>query len=110
MSTTQPASTALKKIPGDAGLPLINYTVQFATGTMVASRRRYDRYGPVSWAKAFGKTWVSAHGPDACGEVLHNRDHAFESGPGWSFLIGPFFTRGLMLLDGGEHHRHRRIM
>jgi cytochrome P450 len=25
-------------------------------------------------------------------------------------LIGPFFNRGLMLLDGHEHHRHRRIM
>jgi cytochrome P450 len=27
-----------------------------------------------------------------------------------SVLIGPFFHRGLMLLDGDEHLAHRRIM
>jgi cytochrome P450 len=42
--------------------------------------------------------------------VFRNADHAFASGPGWSYLVGPFFDRGLMLLDGEEHHRHRRIM
>ncbi|MCW2595280.1 MAG: putative cytochrome [Jatrophihabitans sp.] len=110
MSTTERTDATLREIPGDAGLPVIGYTLQFATGRMTADRRRYDKYGPVSWMKAFGKTWVSAQGPDACGEVLRNRDHAFDSGPGWSFFIGPFFRRGLMLLDGGEHHRHRRIM
>ena len=42
--------------------------------------------------------------------VLQNREHAYANGPGWSFLIGPFFHGGLMLLDFDEHHRHRRIM
>lgn len=84
MSTTERTGAALHDIPGDPGLPVVGYTVQFATGRMTTDRSRYDKYGPVSWLRAFGRTWVSAQGPDACGEVLHNRDHAFDSGPGWS--------------------------
>ena len=49
-------------------------------------------------------------GPDATGEVLANRNKAFANGPGWEFAIGPFFKRGIMLLDFAEHLYHRRIM
>jgi cytochrome P450 len=108
--TQHRAAARLADVPGDAGLPLIGYTRQFISGEMTLSRERYDRYGPVSWLRAFGITVVSAQGPDAAGEVLANRDRAYASGPGWSFLIGPFFHRGLMLLDFDEHHQHRRIM
>ena len=41
---------------------------------------------------------------------LQNKDKAFANGPGWGELVGPFFDRGLMLLDFEEHHRHRRMM
>ncbi len=57
-----------------------------------------------------GKPWVCLLGPDAAEAVFRNADHAFANGPGWSYLVGPFFDRGLMLLDFEEHHRHRRIM
>ena len=97
-------------VPGDGGLPLLGYTAQFLSGKLTTSRERYDRYGPVSWMRVFGIKVVAVQGPDACGEVLQNRSHAFASGPGWAFLIGPFFKRGLMLLDFDEHHLHRRIM
>lgn len=97
-------------VPGDGGLPLLGYTAQFVSGKLTTSRERYDRYGPVSWVRVFGMKVVTVQGPDACGEVLQNRSHAFANGPGWSFLIGPFFHRGLALLDFDEHHLHRRIM
>jgi len=97
-------------MPGDAGLPLLGYTWQMARGTMTDTRERYDKYGPVSWSRVLGHTIVNAQGPDACGEVLQNKDRAYANGPGWSFFIGPFFHGGLMLLDFDEHHRHRRIM
>jgi cytochrome P450 len=61
------------------------------------------------WRSAFGIKMVSASGPDATQEVLANRDKAF-SQQGWEYFIGPFFTRGLMLLDFDEHIYHRRIM
>ena len=97
-------------IPGDGGLPLLGYTLDIARGRMFTDMARYDRYGPVSWIRAFGMKIVTVGGPDAAGDVLQNRDRAFASGPGWSFFIGPFFERGLMLLDFDEHHLHRPIM
>ena len=42
--------------------------------------------------------------------MLLNRDKAFSNGGGWERFIGPFFHRGLLLLDLDEHLHHRRIM
>ena len=105
-----PATAARADIPGDRGLPFLGYSYQFVSGRLTTNRDRYERYGPVSWMRIFGTTIVNAQGADAVGDVLQNRERAFGSGPGWSFLIGPFFHRGLMLLDFDEHHGHRRIM
>jgi len=73
-------------------------------------RDQYDNYGPVSEMDFIGKRWTALIGPDACEAAFRNGDKAFASGDGWGYLIGPFFDRGLMLLDFEEHHRHRRIM
>jgi len=103
-------STVPSTIPGDRGLPLVGHTFSVLKGKYYIDRSRYDRYGPVTRMRAFGMDAVMVQGPEGVGEVLQNKDHAFASGPGWSFLIGPFFHRGLMLLDFAEHHAHRRIM
>jgi cytochrome P450 len=108
-STVVEPLKALRPLPGERGLPVIGNSLKFASGKMVASHEWLDKYGPVSWTKAVGQTWVNVEGPDACGAVLQDRDRVFDAS-GWSLLIGPFFHRGLMLLDGQEHHRHRRIM
>jgi cytochrome P450 len=100
----------LREVPGDKGLPVVGYTFDVLSGKLYNSRERYDKYGPVSWLRAFGRTNVTFTGPEATSIVLQNRDRAFANGPGWGFLIGKFFNRGLMLLDFDEHHRHRRIM
>ena len=100
----------LREVPGDKGLPIFGYTFDVLSGKLYNSRERYDKYGPVSWLRAFGRTNVTVTGPEATSIVLQNRDRAFANGPGWGFLIGRFFNRGLMLLDFDEHHRHRRIM
>ena len=100
---------AMRALPGEPGLPFVGSTISFMSGRSTASLERYEKYGPVSWTRAIGKSWVTADGPDAVGAVLQDRDRAFDAS-GWSLLIGPFFRRGLMLLDGQEHHRHRRIM
>lgn len=105
----QQRPTAKPLPPGDNGLPFIGHSLDFATGRFVASHYWYDRYGPVSATRAVGNLWINADGPDACGAVLQDRDRVYD-GSGWELLIGPFFHRGLMLLDGQEHHRHRRIM
>jgi cytochrome P450 len=107
---TPPPGSDLQPILGDPGPPVIGYSLAYFGDPLVFARRRYDRYGPVSWSRAFGIRLVSVLGPEAAGEVLANRDKAFANGPGWEYFIGPFFRRGLMLLDFEEHLHHRRIM
>jgi cytochrome P450 len=105
-----PATSELRTIPGDYGLPWIGYTISSIRDPLGSMRERYDRYGPVSWSGAFGNVTVILLGPEACAVALTNKDKAFANGPGWGFYIGPFFDRGLMLMDGPEHLSHRRIM
>jgi cytochrome P450 len=67
-------------------------------------------YGDVVRLNVFGTTLYAAYGLDAAEQVLINRDRIFANGPAWSHFIGPFFRRGLMLLDFDEHLHHRRIL
>ena len=110
MLAPAPPESGLAPILGDPGLPLVGYTWQVLHDPLGIGRRRYDRYGPVSWFNALGIRQVALLGPDAVGVALANRDRAFSTGGGWSYYIGPFFRRGLLLLDFDEHLHHRRIM
>jgi cytochrome P450 len=106
---TPPPGSGLRPIPGDGGFPVIGHTLESLIGGPSYSRRRYEQYGPVSWVNAFGRRMVLPLGPDATEVVITNRDRAF-SQRGWDYFIGPFFRRGLMLLDFEEHLQHRRLM
>ena len=105
-----PAGSNLKPIPGDPGLPLVGYTLHLMSDPMKIGRERYDRYGPISWANAFGLRMVSMMGPDANEFVLRNKGDLFSNHQGWDYFIGKFFHRGIMLLDFDEHRWHRKIM
>jgi cytochrome P450 len=70
---------------------------------------RYRRYGEVSKFYGFGTQVISLLGPDANQFVFQNRGDMFASSA-WEHFIGPFFNRGVMLLDFDEHKVHRRIM
>jgi cytochrome P450 len=104
-----PAGSDLLPVNGDPGLPLIGYSLNVFDDLVTLQRQLYERYGPVHWVQAFGTKLVLAVGPDAIGEVLANRDKAFAN-EGWEPFLGPFFTRGIILLDFDEHRHHRRIM
>ncbi len=69
-----------------------------------------DHYGEVTRMNVLGTQLYAVNGPDAFETVFVNRDKVFASGPAWSHFVGPFFNRGLMLLDFEEHLHHRRIM
>ena len=69
-----------------------------------------QRYGEVIRMKVFGVEMFPCYGLDAAEQVLINRDRAFAAGPAWGHFIGPFFRRGLLLLDFEEHLHHRRIL
>ena len=74
-----------------------------------ADRKRLQ-FGDVSGMNAFGTKFVTCSGAAAAGEILMNKDRAFANGPAWSYFIGPFFNRGIMLLDFDEHRDHRHIL
>jgi cytochrome P450 len=104
-----PAGSGLKPILGDAGAPLIGHSLDFMRFGLEWAFRSYERYGPVTWTSAFGRRIIGLSGPEATQIALVNKDKAF-SQEGWKFFIENFFPRGLMLMDFGEHHMHRRIM
>jgi cytochrome P450 len=112
MATSMAAAApeGLKPVPGDGGLPFLGQTLSMLRDPLGLAQRRYAQYGPVSWGKVLGKRMVALYGPEAAEAVLVNRDKAFANGPAWSFFIGPFFYRGIMLMDFEEHLHHRRIM
>ncbi|WP_433673447.1 cytochrome P450 [Nocardia sp. CA-136227] len=105
-----PPGSELQAIEGDPGLPLVADTFRYFRDPAAWCLERYHRYGPVSWFGLIGLTGVTALGPDAWDVVQRNKDRAFATGPGWGKVIGPFFTRGLLLLDFDEHLFHKRVM
>jgi len=105
-----PPGSGLQPVLGDPGLPLVGHTLGAIQRTLEFCRERHARFGTVFWADVTGVPVVLALGPDAIGTVLANRDRAFGSEKGWGHFIGPFFERGVMLMDFEEHRHHRRIM
>jgi cytochrome P450 len=105
-----PPGSGLEPVLGVQRLPYLGDGLGVLADPLGAARRRHAEFGPVSWGGFMGARGVWVASPDAIGEVLTNRDKAFANGPGWGYYIGPFFTRGIMLLDFQEHLQHRRIM
>jgi len=108
--TPVPPPGELLPVRGDRGLPVLGHTLRYIRDPLAMWSDRYRRYGPVSWFSAFGRRTVALLGPEAAEVVLSNRDRAFANATAWRQLIGPFFDRGLMLLDFDEHLKHRRLM
>jgi cytochrome P450 len=105
-----PPGSGLKPVMGEPGPPVVGMSLLFLKDNLGYSRRFYERYGTVSWGNSLGTKVLSVLGPDAIETVLTNRDRAFSNAEGWGYFIGPFFERGVMLMDFEEHRHHRRIM
>jgi cytochrome P450 len=103
-------SATARPAPHRRGVPLVGATISYIRDPLRMMRAQYDACGPVSELDFVGGRSTVLLGPDACGAALQNKDKAFASGPGWGEIVGPFFDRGLMLLDFEEHHRHRMMM
>lgn len=96
--------------PRRSRLPVIGQSLEYVHDPLATMARRYRDHGPVSDLTLAGAKWTALLGPDACQVALQNADKAFANGPGWGHLVGPFFDRGLMLLDFSEHHHYRHLM
>lgn len=104
-----PAGSNLKPVLGNPGLPFLGHMVEVFHGGPEYILESYRRYGPVYYSKTPAMDAVGVLGPDATQEVFSNRRKDFST-VAWNDVIGPFFHRGLLLLDFEEHMFHRRIM
>ncbi|MDV3127051.1 cytochrome P450 [Mycobacterium sp. 21AC1] len=104
-----PAGSGLKPIMGDSGLPVLGHIIELFRGGPEFVRHLYETRGPVAFADSPVLPSIVALGPDATQTVFSNRNKDY-SQKGWHPVIGPFFNRGLMMLDFEEHMFHRRIM
>lgn len=105
---TPPRGSDTLPVRGDAGLPYLGRALHYMRWGPAEMMERYRRYGPVSMNTSLGVDRVLVAGPDALEEVLGHRRRDF--GQGWDYFIGPFFRRGLLLLEFDEHKFHRKIM
>jgi cytochrome P450 len=104
-----PPGSDLKPVVGDAGLPVLGHMIEMLRGGPEYLKFLYETVGPVVFGDSPVLPAVAALGPDAAQTIYSNRNKDY-SQEGWIPVIGPFFHRGLMLLDFEEHMFHRRIM
>jgi cytochrome P450 len=104
-----PPGSGLKPVRGDAGLPIVGHLIEVLRGGPDYLMHLYQTKGPLVYGASSAMPSVSALGPDAAQVIYSNRNKDY-SQQGWTPVIGPFFNRGLMLLDFDEHMFHRRIM
>jgi cytochrome P450 len=104
-----PPGSDLKPVLGDAGLPILGHMIEMLRGGPEYLMYLYRNRGPVFYGDSPVLPFVIALGPDATQVIYSNRNKDY-SQQGWTPVIGPFFRRGLMLLDFEEHMFHRRIM
>src|SRR5262249_34661108 len=73
-------------------------------------QRLYRERGPVVAQNAGPFKMINLFGPDANRLVLLDRDRIFSARRPWMMIMGRIFPNGLLLRDGDEHTRHRKIM
>ncbi|NUS43201.1 MAG: cytochrome P450 [Mycobacteriaceae bacterium] len=104
-----PAGSALRPVFG-TGLPGAVEVLRTVRDPLRVLNERRARFGDISYSNMFGIKVVFPLSPGGIEEVAMNRNKAFAAGPSWGYMIGPFFRRGILLMDFDEHRYHRRIL
>ncbi|EME15969.1 cytochrome P450 [Rhodococcus triatomae] len=104
-----PAGSDLKPIYG-TGHPGVVEVLRFFKDPIGMVAQRRAQFGDITYMNSFGLKFVIPLTPGGSEEIAINRKKAFANEPAWGFLIGPFFRRGIILMDFSEHRHHRRIM
>ncbi|MCC6706909.1 MAG: cytochrome P450 [Gammaproteobacteria bacterium] len=95
--------------PYRRSLPLLGDTLGFLARADRYLMETHQRHGNVVNVSLFGRRWTMLFGADANQFVYQNRGEQFTTAI-WEFFFGPFFRRGLLMLDFDEHRLHRSIM
>jgi cytochrome P450 len=71
----------------------------------------YDAHGPVVCQPALGRfDTYYLFGPEANRFLMLDRENVFSAMRSWTLIMGRIFPNGLLLRDGEDHRRHRKIM
>ncbi len=105
-----PAGSGLQPVMGEPGPPVLGSALEMINDPLKVTMERYRKYGGVTWGRSIGMNLVTLVGPAEVEAAWMNKEKAFSSEQGWEPMIGPFFRRGIMLMDFEEHMYHRRIM
>lgn len=98
------------EIPGDLKFPFVGSTIEFATDLNKHLLQNVKKFGNIFKLRVLGENLVVIIGADANKLVLHEDQENFLSKDGWSFILGDLFKDAIMLTDGEQHTRYRRIM
>ncbi len=98
-----------EEMPGRYGLPFIGETLELFGTEELYYWSHFQRYGSVFKTRILGQKVAFLIGPDANRLVLLEQADHFSSRLGWEFLE-PLFGNGILLQDGQEHSRTRRLM
>ncbi|MFB8007972.1 cytochrome P450 [Nocardia sp. NPDC056000] len=102
-----PEGSGLNSVQGDRGLPFVGMMLDYMQYGVAFQYELHRRHGDIAWFYGIGLKFLSVAGSDAVQAVLTNKDKAYASG--WGY-IGPWFEGGLVMRDGDEHRRHRRMI
>jgi cytochrome P450 len=98
------------QIPGNLEWPFIGSTFQFARDVHHSILYNYRKYGDIFKVRALGDNYIFMIGPEANKMVLQDQQQNFLSAESWGSILGELFHGAIMLTDGDEHSRFRRIM
>ena len=100
---TLPPGSGLRPVLGTYGFLFLGHLVTAIADPLEFARERYRALRTGLLGRRCGLPGGGRDGPQALEAVWVNRDKAFSSTRGWQPVIGPFFDRGIMLLDFEEH-------
>jgi retinoid hydroxylase len=97
-------------MPGSFGLPILGETLELFATQGWALAKNEKRYGPIFKTSILGTKHAVLVGPEANRLILQEKADHFSSYLGWRAAMEHIFGRPMMLQDGEEHRRTRRLM
>jgi cytochrome P450 len=97
-------------MPSALELPFLGNALELIPSQGWSLQQHYERYGSVFKLRLLGKNWAVLVGPEANQLILQERADHVSSYLGWQPFMENVFGRPMMLQDGEEHRRTRRLM
>lgn len=99
-----------EEMPGSFGLPILGETLRLFATQGWGLTKNYQRYGPVFKTSILGKKYAVLVGTEANRLILQEKADHVSSYLGWKLAMEHIFGQPMMLQDGEEHRRTRRLM